>query len=67
MFKRAYGVSVNDYINQYRVSQAKALMDETDMKVYEIAFHVGFNDQHYFSKIFKRYQGVSPTEYRAQG
>ncbi|HIS01995.1 MAG TPA: response regulator [Candidatus Excrementavichristensenella intestinipullorum] len=67
VFKRAYGVSVNDYINQYRVGQAKALMDETHMKVYEIAFQVGFNDQHYFSKIFKKYQGVSPTEYRSQG
>lgn len=67
VFKRAYGVSVNDYINQYRVGQAKALMDETHMKVYEIAFQVGFNDQPYFSKIFKKYQGVSPTEYRSQG
>ena len=67
VFKRAYGLSVNDYINQYRVRQAKRLMDETSMMVYEIAFQVGFNDQHYFSKIFKRYEGVSPSEYRAQG
>lgn len=67
VFKRAYGLSVNDYINQYRVMQARRLMDESDKMVYEIAFQVGFNDQHYFSKIFKKYQGVSPSEYRAQG
>ena len=64
MFKRAYGMSINDCINQHRVAEAKRLMDETDMMAYEIAFKVGFSDQHYFSKIFKRHAGASPSEYR---
>ncbi len=66
IFKRAYSMSINDRINQYRVEEAKRLMDETDMMVYEIAFQVGFSDQHYFSKIFKRLAGVSPSEYKGR-
>lgn len=66
-FKREYGESITDYLNQYRVEMAKKLMDETDMRVYEIAFAVGFNDQHYFSKIFRRIAGASPSEYRDAG
>ena len=43
---------------------AKKLMDETDMMVYEIAFAVGFSNQHYFSRTFKRITGLAPSEYR---
>lgn len=63
-FKREYGESINDYLTKTRVEMAKKLMDESDMRVYEIAFAVGFNDQHYFSKTFRRIVGVSPSEYR---
>ncbi len=63
-FKREYGENINDYLNKYRVEQAKRLMNESDMRVYEIAFAVGFNDQHYFSRTFRRIAGVSPSEYR---
>ena len=64
VFKREYGLTISDYINQYRVERAKALMDETNLKIYEIAFQVGFNDQHYFSKTFKKFAECSPSEYR---
>lgn len=63
-FKREYGESINDYLGKCRVEAAKHLMDETDMRIYEIAFAVGFNDQHYFSKTFRRFAGMSPSEYR---
>lgn len=63
-FKREYGESFNDFLNKTRVEAAKRLMNETDMRVYEIAFAVGFNDQHYFSKTFRRITGISPSEYR---
>ena len=65
-FKRAYGLSIADYIGRVRVAEAKRLMDQTDLMVYEIAFRVGFDDQHYFSKTFKKYAGVTPSEYRAK-
>ena len=64
-FKREYGESINDYINKHRIRRAKEYMDRTDMRLYEIAFAVGFNDQHYFSKIFKKLTGLSPSEYRS--
>ncbi len=65
-FKRAYGLSIADYIGRVRVAEAKRLMDQTDLMVYEIAFRVGFDDQHYFSKTFKKYAGVTPSEYRGK-
>ena len=65
-FKRAYGLSIADYLGRTRVAEAKRLMDETSLMVYEIAFRVGFEDQHYFSKTFKKYAGVSPSEYRGR-
>jgi uncharacterized membrane protein YeaQ/YmgE (transglycosylase-associated protein family) len=46
--------------------EAKRHMDQTDLMVYEIAFRVGFDDQHYFSKTFKKYAGVTPSEYRGK-
>jgi two-component system response regulator YesN len=64
VFKREFGLSINDYINQYRIGRAKVMMDETNLKIYEIAFRVGFNDQHYFSKTFKKFADCSPSEYR---
>ena len=65
-FKRAYGLSIADYLGRVRVAEAKRLMDQTDLMVYEIAFRVGFEDQHYFSKTFKKYVGVSPSDYRSK-
>lgn len=64
VFKQAYGVTINEFINQFRVEQAKVLMDESDLRIYEIAFAVGFNDQHYFSRTFRKYAACSPSEYR---
>lgn len=66
VFKRAYGLSINDYLGQHRIKEAKRLMDQTDMMIYQIADRVGFSDQNYFSKTFKKYAGVSPSEYRAR-
>jgi YesN/AraC family two-component response regulator len=63
-FKRAFGMSIADYIGRTRVAEAKRLMDQTDLMIYEIAFRVGFEDQHYFSRTFKKYAGVTPSEYR---
>ncbi len=63
-FKREYGDSINDFINRCRVKAAAALIRGTDRRIYDIAFTVGFNDDNYFSRIFKRYAGCSPSDYR---
>lgn len=64
VFKRAYGMSINDHLAKHRVNEAMRLMDQRHMMIYEIAERVGFSDQNYFSKTFKKYVGVSPSEYR---
>lgn len=63
-FKREVGTNFVDYVNEYRIERAKELLRTTQDTIYSIAEQVGLPDTHYFSKIFKRYVGVSPNEYR---
>jgi AraC-like DNA-binding protein len=62
VFKKMTGFTIMNYIDQIRISKAKQLIDSTDMKLYEIAFAIGMEDQHYFSKKFKKVEGISPSE-----
>ncbi len=64
LFKETVGVSVIDYILEIRIGRAKELLRNTEMKVYEVAAAAGFNDQRYFSLIFKKRSGLTPKEYR---
>ncbi len=64
MFKKELGKNFIDILNECRIDSAKSLLKSTDYKTYEIADMVGINDPHYFSKIFKKYVGVTPTQYR---
>lgn len=63
-FKRKMGMNINEYLNQYRVEQAKRLMQTTEYKITEIALMVGFENMPYFSSVFKKYEGISPAKYR---
>jgi two-component system response regulator YesN len=49
------------------MEKAKWMLFNTDRKTYEIANLVGYNDQRYFSKVFKKYTGVQPSEFRMSG
>lgn len=63
-FKKYFGVSIPKYLNHFRIELARALMDDDSKKmVKEISLEVGYNDQYYFSKTFKKIVGVWPTEY----
>ncbi len=53
-----------DYLNQYRIEQAKIFLSDTGLKTYEVAFQTGFRDEKYFSKVFKKITGLNPSEYR---
>ena len=64
LFKREVGISPWNYLTQVRLKYAKQLLEETDMKTYEIAFQVGYDNPSYFSKIFKKLENVTPNEYR---
>ena len=64
LFKREVGVSVWNYLTQLRMERAKKLLEETDLRSYEIAFQVGYDNPSYFSRIFKKYEQMTPNEYR---
>jgi AraC-like DNA-binding protein len=67
IFKEEMGENLSKYLNRLRVEKASALLLETDMSLSEIAACCCFEDQSWFSKIFKAYTGISPGKYRNQG
>ncbi|MFN8455772.1 MAG: helix-turn-helix domain-containing protein [Anaerolineae bacterium] len=64
IFSQELGLLPWQYLNRYRVMQAKRLLDQTNDSITAIALQVGFNDPAYFSKVFLREANCSPTEYR---
>lgn len=66
IFKEETGVSINAYINNLRMTRAGELLADKNSYIKEVAVSVGFEDQLYFSRLFKRYYGVTPSEYRLQ-
>lgn len=66
LFKKKTGKSFIGYLTDYRMDQASRLMIETNDKSYIIARQVGYTDPNYFSYVFKRRFGVSPSRYRTE-
>lgn len=64
-FKEYTNVSPAHYITQLKLQTAKSLLINSTMSVKEIAFHLNYEDAAYFSAIFKKYVGTSPSEFRA--
>lgn len=64
IFKDFTGKTVNKYITEYRIMQAKELLKDSNIKMNDIALKVGYRDGNYFAKIFKKETGYSPSEYR---
>jgi AraC-like DNA-binding protein len=67
IFKEEMGENLSSYLNRLRTEKAAALLIESDLSLLEIAGDCGFEDQSWFSKIFKSYTGVSPGKFREQG
>jgi two-component system, response regulator YesN len=64
LFKQETGINFLDFLNQHRIQKAKGYLTSSFLKNYEISAKVGFNDEKYFSQVFKRYSGLTPTQYR---
>lgn len=64
IFKEELGMSVIDYINDCRVSKAEILLIDKNVSVKDVAYSVGFNDQMYFSRVFKKLRGITPSEFQ---
>ena len=66
IFKEQTGKTVSEYIHRVRMDYAKELLAMTSLTIKEITALVGFEDQNYFSRVFKKMQGCSPVKYREQ-
>lgn len=64
LFKKETGFNFIDYLTSLRIEKAKELLEDVNYKIYEIASKVGYDDQRYFSQVFKKYTGYTPKEYR---
>lgn len=62
IFKKETGESFTDYVNRLKMEEAKVLIQKHNLKNYEAAEKLGFVDESYFSKLFKKYNGISPSK-----
>lgn len=64
VFKQYTGKNFVNYLKELRVQEAKRLLEETDMRIVDISYAIGYENEKHFMKLFKAVCGVSPTEYR---
>lgn len=64
LFKEQFGISINNYLIQVRVTHAKLLLRLSDMSIEKVGQECGISDANYFSRVFKKLEGISPGEYR---
>ena len=66
LFTKAIGENFNSYVDHRRIEHSKKLLEQKNIKVYEVSEQVGYKNVDYFHKKFKKYVGISPAEYRKQ-
>lgn len=66
LFKKTYGIYFKDYFRQVRINESKKRLRQTDMRVYEIADDVGFDNPDYFVTQFRKEVGMTPMNYRKE-
>ncbi len=64
LFKEEVGVSFVTYLNKFRIKKAKEFLVNSKMNIAEISFEVGYNDPNYFTRVFKEYEDLTPSEFR---
>lgn len=64
LFKKVKHISLMEYLTKVRLEEAKRLLKNPQYLIDEIAENTGYDDASYFTKVFKRYEGVTPTQYR---
>ncbi|TCK98598.1 YesN/AraC family two-component response regulator [Natranaerovirga hydrolytica] len=64
MFKKYYGYSLVDYITMLRINESKTLLKNPQNNIKSITKEIGYLDPNYFTRVFKKHEGITPTEYR---
>ena len=64
LLKKETGLSFIDYVTNIRIKKAMYIMEDPTVKIYDVAELVGYSNQHYFCRAFKKVVGISPTEYK---
>lgn len=64
LFKKETGETFNSYLTDVRIEKAKELLKDPVLRIYQIAEKVGYSDSDYFTRLFKKNTGVTPSEYR---
>ncbi len=64
LFKKEMNMNFSDYLNKVRIDKSKELLSDTDMNILDIALYTGYEDQSYFTKVFKKYTETTPNRYR---
>jgi two-component system response regulator YesN len=64
LFKQQTGLNLIEYLNRFRIEKSKDYLNDLNLKIYEVAYKVGFQDEKYYYLLFKRYTGLTATQYR---
>ena len=64
LFKQCFHINFSVYLNEFRVKQAKKLLVNTNLTVKEVSISCGYRDTSYFIRVFKRFTGTTPSDYR---
>ncbi|WP_242845713.1 helix-turn-helix transcriptional regulator [Clostridium novyi] len=64
LFKKDTNIKFVDYVTLYKMEKAKEILKYTDESIVNIAIHLGYDESGYFSKVFKRVVGITPSIYR---
>lgn len=66
IFKEQYGVTINTYLSQKKITAAKQLLRFSDKTIEQVSAEIGVSDANYFTRLFKKIEGIPPGEYRKQ-
>ena len=66
LFKQCFGINFTGYMAEYRVGIAKKLLEDPTISIKEVGRSCGYSDSNYFSRVFKRSTGYTPSEYRVR-
>ncbi|MVB12298.1 putative response regulatory protein [Caprobacter fermentans] len=66
LFREKYNTGIYEYVLRYRMTRAQELLKEKDLRIQSIAERLGYNDSNYFSKAFRTFCGISPSEFRSK-